>query len=156
MRVQVRGRGARRWIEFVVIAFGAVFLAIGLFLAGESVLFQADAERARGTVVALEWRNETSGASYKKKGNDKPMAYPVVEFASAGGTPRTFRSSTGANPPSYEEGERVEVLYRADSPQDARIDGFASLWLMPLVFGGIGLVIAGIGTTVAVAGRRRS
>jgi hypothetical protein len=80
----------------------------------------------------------------------------VVEFTSADGTHRTFRSSTGTNPPSYEEGERVEVLYRADSPEDAEIDGFASLWLLPLIFGGIGLVTAGIGTAVALVGRRRS
>ncbi|MEY9988749.1 hypothetical protein ABIE67_000781 [Streptomyces sp. V4I8] len=141
---------------FGAIAFGAVFLVVGLVLAGVSVSFLADAERAPGTVVALEWRNDDSGASRKATQNDKPAAYPVVEFTSADGTPRTFRSSTGSNPPSYEKGERVEVLYRADSPENARINGFASLWLLPLIFGGIGLVIGGIGTAVAVVGRRRS
>lgn len=156
MQVQVRGRRARRWVTVGAIAFGAVFLVVGLILAGVSVSFLADAERAQGTVVALEWRNDDSGASRKARDNDKPAAYPVVEFTSADGTPRTFRSSTGSNPPSYDKGERVEVLYRADSPEDARINGFASLWLLPLIFGGIGLVIGGIGTAVAVASRRRS
>ena len=139
-----------------MIAFGTLFLVIGLVLAGLSVAFLADAERAPGTVVALEWRNDHNGASRKKRENDKPSAYPVVEFTSADGTARTFRSSTGSNPPSYERGERVEVLYRADSPEDARIDGFASLWLLPLIFGGVGLVIAGTGTAIAMAARRRS
>lgn len=156
MQVQVRGQGARRWITFGAIAFGALFLVVGLILAGVSVAFLADAERARGTVVALEWRSDHNGASRKKRMDDKLVAYPVVEFTSAEGTPRTFRNSTGSNPPSYEVGERVEVLYRADSPTDARIDGFASLWLLPLVFGGVGLAIAGIGTAVASARRWRS
>jgi hypothetical protein len=157
VQVQVRGRGAGRWVVFGVIAFGAVFLVIGLILAGMSVSLLANAERARGTVVALEWRDDdNNGVSRKARVNDKPAAYPVVEFTSADGTPRTFRSSTGSNPPSYEKGERVEVLYRADSPEDAQINGFASLWLLPLVFGGIGLVIAGIGTGVAMVRRRRS
>ncbi|AZQ35670.1 DUF3592 domain-containing protein [Streptomyces cyaneochromogenes] len=156
MQVQVRGQGARRWITFGAIAFGALFLVVGLVLAGVSVAFLADAERAQGTVVSLEWRSENNSASRKKRTDDRPVAYPVVEYTSAQGTPRTFRSSTGSNPPSYEVGERVEVLYRADSPDDARINGFASLWLLPLIFGGIGLVIAGIGTAVALAGRRRS
>ncbi|MEV0636953.1 DUF3592 domain-containing protein [Streptomyces sp. NPDC050619] len=156
MRVQVRGRGARRWFTFGAIAFGALFLVVGVILAGVSVSFLADAERAQGTVVALEWRNDHNGGSFKKRKDDKPAAYPVVEFTSADGTRRTFRNSTGANPPAYEEGERVEVLYRADSPDDARINGFASLWLLPLIFGGIGLVIAGIGTGVAMATRGRS
>ena len=156
MKVQVRGQAGRRWVTFGAIAFGALFLVVGLILAGVSVSFLADAERARGTVVALEWRNDHSGVSRKKPVNDKPVAYPVVEFTSADGTRRTFRGSTGSNPPSYERGEQVEVLYRADSPEDARINGFASLWLLPLVFGGIGLVVAGIGTVVAIVTRRRS
>ncbi|MFJ8534210.1 DUF3592 domain-containing protein [Streptomyces sp. NPDC093591] len=156
MQGQVRGWGARRWFAFGAIAFGAVFLVVGLVLAGISVSFLMDAERARGTVVALEWRKDDSGTSRKKRQSDEPVAYPVVEFTSADGTSRTFRSSTGSNPPSYDEGERVEVLYRADSPEDARINGFASLWLLPLIFGGIGLAIAGVGTAVAMARRWRS
>ncbi|MDO0935129.1 DUF3592 domain-containing protein [Streptomyces sp. DG2A-72] len=150
----MRGWGARRWIAVGAIAFGSLFLVVGLILAGVSVSFLADAERARGTVVSLEWRNDHNGATREKRQNDKPTAYPVVAFTSADGTSRKFRDSTGSNPPSYEEGERVEVLYRADSPDDARINGFASLWLLPLIFGGIGLVFAGIGTAVAVVGRR--
>ncbi|MFD7620832.1 DUF3592 domain-containing protein [Streptomyces sp. NPDC059802] len=156
MRVQVRGRGARWWITFGTITFGTLFFVVGLILAGVSASFLTDAKRAPGTVVALEWRNDHSGASRKKRESDRPVAYPVVEFTSSDGTPRTFRSSTASNPPSYEQGERVEVLYRSDSPEDARINGFASLWLLPLIFGGIGLVIAGIGTAIAVVGRARS
>ncbi|MFI0775454.1 DUF3592 domain-containing protein [Streptomyces sp. NPDC021212] len=156
MRLQVRGRGARRWITFGAIAFGTVFLAVGLIMAGASVSFLKDADRAPGTVVALEWRNDDSGTSRRSREHDEPVAYPVVEYRPTGGTRTTFRSSVGSNPPSYERGERVGVLYHADSPEDARIDGFASLWLMPLIFGGIGLVCAGIGTAVAVVGRPRS
>jgi hypothetical protein len=151
----MRGHGARRWITVGAIGFGALFLVIGLILAGVSVSFLAGAERARGTVVALEWRNDHSGVSRGKRVDDGPVAYPVVEFTSADGTRTTFRDSTGSSPPAYEEGERVEVLYRAGSPEDARINGFASLWLLPLVFGGIGMVVAGIGTVVALVNRRR-
>jgi hypothetical protein len=155
VQLQVRGWGARRWIAFGTIAFGTLFLVIGLILAGVSVSFLADAQRARGTVVAVEWRNDRTGG-YRKPQRDNPMAYPVVEFTSGDGRQRTFQSSTGSNPPSYEEGERVEVLYHGDSPEDARINGFASLWLLPLIFGGLGLVFAGIGTAVAMVRRGRS
>ncbi|MGW6026183.1 DUF3592 domain-containing protein [Streptomyces sp. NPDC055099] len=155
MRLQVRGWGARKWISFGAIAFGTLFTVIGLILAGVSISFLADAERAKGTVVALEWRSDSSGTSRKNQGSNEPVAYPVVEFTSSDGTPRTFESSMGSNPPSYDRGEQVEVLYRADDPEDARINGFVSLWLLPLIFGGIGLVIAGVGTAVAVAGRSR-
>ncbi|MFJ8032406.1 DUF3592 domain-containing protein [Streptomyces sp. NPDC096032] len=156
MQAQARGRKARRWIIFGTIAFGAVFLVVGLVLAGQSVSLLNDAERARGTVVGLEWRKDHSSSSRRNRSDDRPAAYPVVEFTPAEGTPTRFRSSTGANPPSYEVGERVEVLYRADSPEDARINGFASLWLLPLVFGGLGLLAMGIAAVVALVTRRRS
>ncbi|MFE6161201.1 DUF3592 domain-containing protein [Streptomyces sp. NPDC056486] len=135
---------------------GTLLMIGGLIAAGVSVSYLTDAERAPGTVVSLEWRNDTHSGSRKQRANDGPTAYPVVEFTSADGTPRTFRSSAGSNPPSYERGEQVEVLYLADSPDDARINGFTSLWLLPVILGGIGLVMAGIGTTIAITTRRRS
>ena len=159
MRFQARGRGAGRWIAFGVIAFGALFFVIGLITAGMSISLLANGERAQGTVVSLDWQQSSSGSSgvsHKTRTNNGPMAHPVVEFTAADGKSRTFTSSSGSNPPSYDVGERVEVLYRADSPEDAQINGFASLWLLPLVFGGLGLLAAGIGTGVAVAMRRRS
>lgn len=148
--VQARGRATRRWIATFLIALGVIFLVPGLVLAGASASFLSDAKRTRGSVVSLEWREDDHGE------DRTPVAYPVVEFTSADGMPRRFQSSTGSNPPSYEKGERVEVLYRADSPKDARINGFASLWLLPLIFGGTGLLMSAGGTAVATARRRRS
>ncbi|MCC3773838.1 DUF3592 domain-containing protein [Streptomyces sp. UNOB3_S3] len=136
-------------------ATGALCLVIGLIFAGVSVSFLTDAKRARGTVVALDWREDHGGGSRKVRSDDEPVAYPVIEFTPADGTPRKFRDSAGSNPPSYEVGEQVEVLYRPGSPEDARIKGFLSLWLMPLIFGGIGLVFTGIATVMALVTRRR-
>ncbi|SCK60230.1 Protein of unknown function (DUF3592) [Streptomyces sp. SceaMP-e96] len=150
IEVQMRGRASRRWIALGMIALGALFLVLGLVLAGATASFLSDAKRTRGSVMALEWREDDHGEDHT------PVAYPVVEFTSADGKPRRFQSSTGSNPPSYEKGERVEVLYRADSPEDARINGFASLWLLPLIFGGTGFAISVGGTAVATARRWRS
>ncbi|WP_432015503.1 DUF3592 domain-containing protein [Streptomyces cucumeris] len=153
---QVDGRVAIRWMSIGTIVLGTVFLVIGLIMTGDSISTLADAERTQGTVVALDWRTDDTETSSKKHQSDEPAAYPVVEFTSKDGTRRTFRSSTGTNPPSHEKGDRVEVLYSADSPDDARINDFASLWLGPLIFGGLGLLFAGIGTAIAIARRRRS
>lgn len=155
IQFQTRGRGARRWLMFGMIATGALSLAVGLIFTGVSVSFLTDAKRVRGTVVALDWREDHDGGSRKARADDSPAAYPVVEFTPVDGTPRKFRDSAGSNPPAYEVGEQVEVLYRPDSPEDARIKGFLSLWLLPLIFGGIGLVFTGIGTGIALATRRR-
>ncbi|MFJ9173588.1 DUF3592 domain-containing protein [Streptomyces sp. NPDC102360] len=138
-------------------AFGGVFVIVGLILAWSSISLLQDARRTEGTVVGIEWRGGEIRTSGKSRHRDEPAAYPVVEFATADGVRRTFHSSTGSNPPAYEQGERVEVLYRADSPQDAKIDGFLSLWLLPLIFGGIGLFVAAIGAVIAIVrGRLRA
>ncbi|MFJ3638338.1 DUF3592 domain-containing protein [Streptomyces sp. NPDC090108] len=139
-----------------VIVFGALFLAIGLALAGGSVSFLSEAKRAPGTVVGMDWRSGSSGQhGVGRRTHSGPTAHPVVAFTAADGVRRTFTGSVGSKPPAYDEGERVEVLYRPGSPEDARIDSFVSLWLLPLVFGGIGLVITGVGTAVAVVMRRQ-
>ncbi|MEV6806784.1 DUF3592 domain-containing protein [Streptomyces sp. NPDC051132] len=155
MRVRVRGQAAHRWIVFGLTAFGGLFLVLGLVFAGVSVSYLTDAERARGTVVDLEWRTDHGHSAGRRRGDDDPVAYAVVAFTSADGTRRTFEDSGGSNPPAYEKGEQVEVLYRADSPEDARINGFFSLWLLPLIFGGAGLLIMTAGAVVAVVARRR-
>ncbi|SED57029.1 Protein of unknown function [Streptomyces sp. 2224.1] len=150
IEVQMNGRASRRWIAVALIALGAVFLVLALVLAGVTASFLSDAKRTRGSVVSLEWREDDHGEDHT------PVAYPVVEFTSADGMPRRFRSSTGSNPPSYEKGDRVEVLYRAGAPEDARLNGFASLWLLPLIFGGTGLAMSVGGTALAMARRWRS
>ncbi|MFF4531582.1 DUF3592 domain-containing protein [Streptomyces sp. NPDC001407] len=149
---QVRGRGVPRGLNVAMIAIGALCLVIGLVFAGISVAFLTNAERARGTVVALDWQEDRDGGSRQ---DNPPVAYPVVEFTSANGARTRFQDSAGSNPPSYKVGEQVEVLYRPDAPEDARIKGFLSLWLLPLLFGGIGLIFTGIGTAFALASRRR-
>ncbi|MFI0238747.1 DUF3592 domain-containing protein [Streptomyces sp. NPDC016845] len=156
MRTRTRGRGPAWWITFALIAFGALFMVIGAITAGVSASYVANAERAPGTVVGLDWRADHSSGSRKHRSSSGgPVAYPVVEFVPADGERRTFTDSSGSKPPAYDEGERVEVLYRAESPEDAKINGFQSLWLLPLIFGGVGVLIAGGGATVAIVRRRR-
>ncbi|WP_330458381.1 DUF3592 domain-containing protein [Streptomyces sp. NBC_00820] len=157
VRFRLRGRGAPWWITLGVTAFGLLFLTIGCALTWQSISFLTGADRARGTVVSVEWRTDHdsySGSSRHRKRNS-PMAYPVVEFTPANGPSRTFESSSGANPPSYDEGDDVEVLYRADAPGDARINSFGDLWLAPVIFGGFGLLATAIPMTIVVLRRRR-
>ncbi|GHF58669.1 hypothetical protein GCM10010218_44980 [Streptomyces mashuensis] len=139
------GPKGRRWLAGGLIVFGTVFLAIGLVLGWMSLSLATDGKRTHGTVVSLDWRD----------GDQGPVAYAVVGFTSADGEKQTFQDSFGSNPPAYKVGERVEVLYHADHPDDASISGFASLWVLPLIFGGAGLVVATVGTVIAVLSRRR-
>jgi flagellar basal body-associated protein FliL len=68
--------------------------------------------------------------------------YPVVEFTAADGRTRTVQMSEGSNPPSYETGEEVVVLYNPQKPIDARIqstDSAVLMWILPGITGVLGL-----------------
>jgi uncharacterized protein DUF3592 len=157
--VAVRGWGARRWVVIALSLFGAVFLAVGLTFTVKSVDLLAHGKRAHGTVVDVEWETSqtTHHSSRRSSGTStQRLAYSVVEFTSADGRSITFRNSVGSNPPSYGTGDQVDVLYPAGSPEDAAIDSFSSMWLLPLIFDLVGLVVAGVVTAVVVVGRRRA
>jgi hypothetical protein len=67
--------------------------------------------------------------------------YPVVEFTAADGRTRTLQMSEGSNPPSYETGDEVVVLYDPEKPLDVRIQSFGSsalMWILPGITGILG------------------
>ena len=65
---------------------------------------------------------------------------PVVEYTVRGVDYRL--TGTYTNPPAYDVGDRVTVRYERANPENARLDSFVELWLFPVVFGGVGLLLA--------------
>lgn len=106
-----------------------------------------------GVVVDLERRHSSSTSS---SGSSGPTYAPVVEFThpESGETIR-FTSSSSSNPPAFDEGEDVTVLYAPDNPDDARIDSFTDLWLLPLILLGMGIIFAPVGIGVMRSGNRQ-
>jgi hypothetical protein len=56
-------------------------------------------------------------------------------------------------PPAYHVGETVNVLYLESDPYDARIESFTSLWLLPMIFGGIGAIFPAVGAGLILGSR---
>jgi uncharacterized protein DUF3592 len=134
----------------VRIIVGAVFAPVGLILLGvaaalavSSAGFASTADRAKGTVVDLAYRN---GA-----------AYPYVTYVSPSDRREyTFGESTGSWPPAYAIGERVPVVYDPDHPGHAHIDSWANKFLGPTICGGLGVVFTTIGALLLILERRRA
>jgi hypothetical protein len=116
------------------LAFGLVFCGVAIYFAHDTQSFVDRAVMVRGEVVDLQWERRTGNSS--SSGN----YHPVVRFTTDAGEQRTFRSSFGSSPPSYWVGETVDVLYDRTDTYDARIASFWSLWLVQLIFGGVGAV----------------
>ena len=78
----------------------------------------------------------------KKAGKSSAIQYfPDVKYTTASGTDMTFRSQVTSRADHYKPGDKVQVLYRKDSPQDAVIGSFPALWAIALIFGSGGLMV---------------
>jgi hypothetical protein len=126
------------------LVIGLLCLALGGVPVVTSLRWVATAERAEGAIVDVV--NEGRGTNQVDD-----VLRPVVQFTAAGqlsdgGVPRDGRlvefeaSETAGDPSHFRVGQRVGVLYRADNPDDARLDtwqskwGLNGLWLLPGIF----------------------
>lgn len=97
---------------FAVISF--VLIGVGVSSFFSSRQFVERAAEAMGRVID----NVPYDDTYR----------PVVTFDPVPEQPITFRSNVGANPPAYEIGDSVRVLYDPAEPSAARISSWFSLW----------------------------
>ncbi len=118
---------------FALIGFALLFGAYTSFQSSQR--FIAQALVAEGTVIELISSRSSDSITYR----------PRVTFSAQDGQRYEFVSSSGSNPPSYSRGERVTVLYSADNPNNAQLNGFFSLWGLTLILGVMGAVFFAIG-----------
>lgn len=71
---------------------------------------------------------------------------PTVEFSTERGEAVQFRAGVCSNPPSFDVGESVAVLYEPLKPDQAHLDTFMENWFASLVVGGIGSVFLLLGS----------
>jgi hypothetical protein len=113
---------------------GLGLLVPALWFGYQSWAFIQAAQAAPGTVIALEWSNDSDGST----------ARPVVRYE-VRGEPYEIVGSVSSRPPAYAVGEQVRVLYTPDQPRAARIESWLDLWFLPALLGGIGLVFGLVG-----------
>ncbi|MBI5715814.1 MAG: DUF3592 domain-containing protein [Chloroflexi bacterium] len=124
-----------QWIAGLVLLLICVpFISIGAY---ETISTQQQLNTfvaARGTVVdnsyyTTETDGVTSGA-YK----------PVIEFTAADGEKIRFTDSIGSEPPDYEVGDPVDVVYNPKNVKEARINSWERMWLASTLLISIGLL----------------
>jgi hypothetical protein len=118
----------------LILLFGAVFSGVGLLFAVKSVDFMRDSAQTEGTVIG----HDRSG----NKGNRIPIVRYTVD-----GQSHELRGEVGSNsPPSVNS--TLTVIYKKADPSQAQIDSFVQRWLFPLIFLGIGALVAVVGMIV--------
>lgn len=124
-----------------VAALGTAMLVLGAFLARSTRAGIRAADRVAGRVVDLVRRGRAHAPTWS----------PVIEYDYAGET-RTFTSTFSSRPPAWKQGDTVNVLVSPETPDEARIDSFGALWLLPLLCGGFGLILLAAGVGIAATG----
>jgi hypothetical protein len=114
-------------ISYLVALIGAAMLTGACFYYAQVRAFVGAASRTQGTVIALRPQQSSDSTTY----------VPVVRFQLG---PRSieFDSRASSNPPSYQVGETVPVLYLPSNPYRAKIDSFFFLWGGPVILASLG------------------
>ena len=131
---------------FRVLGYGVLFLCLVELVIGGVLLNGAQAKReswepGTATVVKLE----------KRRGAWSPVfSLPVGEKSVM------IRGSVASNPPAYAVGDKVEMLYPAEAPQDAVTNDFAGLYVIPAVLFFMAATEAVLGTVFLLIAAKRA
>jgi hypothetical protein len=131
----------------LVFLLPAIFCLVGLCLlapaawtAYQSWAFLRAAQSAPGSVIALDWQEDS----------DTSLVRPVVRYEIRG-DPHQINGATWASSPAYVVGQQVQVLYPPDQPSAARLYTWFDFWFLPALLGGIGAVFELVGLGIGYA-----
>lgn len=114
---------------------GCILLFANLFFAGFclwgayagyiSWRLEQEGVTTTGTVVRLEESDSAEGGCC--------VYSPVIEFTANNDQKYTFDGDTASDPPAYDVGEDVSVLYDPNDPDTAQINKWSERWLFPII-----------------------
>ena len=132
--VQKRFQEQRKTFRYVSLGMlvGALAFAGASYYVGIGVWeLEQTGLSAPGEVIDMDMRSDSDGTTYA----------PIVRYTTQDGTFITFTSSMSSNPPMYERGDQVDVLYDPENHEsNVMIDAGWWNWLLPGVFGGFSLI----------------
>jgi len=131
-------------VPLIFTLFGLLFFAIGSGLTMRQRSLEQQGIEAQGVVIDLQENYDSDGSTYK----------PVVQFKTRGGQNVEFASSYSSNPPAYDIGESVTVVYPPENPSEAIIKGDGQI--LHIIFMLLGGIFASVGFFLVLAGIRNT
>jgi Protein of unknown function (DUF3592) len=121
-----------RSLSILFAGIGIIMLAIGAFLLVREMAFLSNDLSATATVTSLASDLDSSG---------NPVKCPVVNFTAANGQAVYYDASDFcANPPRYQVGQTIQVLYDPQNPKDVQFSGFVGEFGEGILFAFLGLL----------------
>lgn len=143
-----KARTSFSWLGLLLNLLWIGTLAVGLYYGYNSWHLTTQGNRIVGTVVQMISSEDDNG--------DYSYA-PLVQYEVNGST-YTYESHNYTNPPAYQEGQQVQLLYDPARPDKARISNFLELWLLPFLMIPFALITAAVNLFVlpVFAARKRA
>jgi hypothetical protein len=136
------GDGEMSIVAGIFLFVGSMFVLLAGILALRVRGLLRRGVRTEGVIVDLIPRTS-------RYPNDDDVTYaPQVRFTDRNGQAHLVTSSTSSNPPGFNKGDVVLLLYDPLRPEAFLIDTFGQKWILPLILGGMGLLFLAIGTIV--------
>jgi hypothetical protein len=133
---QRQRQGFKKAAPFMAL-FAVILVSLGIIQSFDVARLQSRGVRAPGEIVGLK-QESGSGGQYSY--------HPIVRFRTDRNARVQFTDSFGSNPPVYRAGDKVTVLYLAESPQrNAMIDrGLLLNWAIPALLFAFAALLVGI------------
>jgi len=116
--------------------FGGLMAIIGIFLYSRTRRFIAKGQEVKGRVIEMVYSSDSDGGGGYS---------PVYQFKTLEGQDIEIQDSLSSNPPRFQVGQEIQVLYDPENPRKARIKKWLDLYFMPVLFGGLGLIFGCVG-----------
>ncbi len=127
-----QSEASTRWVGWFLLLVSGVLLFIAGYRYFSTQEFLASGVWTKGTISGQNFQNDPDGYFYS----------PVVTFADKQGLKHTWMSEIAYNPPRFQIGQVLDVVYQPHDPSVALIVEFWDLYLIDLVLAGIGILLA--------------
>ncbi|MBL8090909.1 MAG: DUF3592 domain-containing protein [Anaerolineales bacterium] len=128
-------------LSLVPVGVGFLLFGMAVIMYVRIRLFLKTAQAVKGTVIEMVYR--------RKSTSNRGGGYlPVYRFRTLDGKKITAKDSLSRNPPQFQVGQEVDVLYNPENPHNARINKWLNLYFLPVLLGGLGLLFGGIGVLI--------
>lgn len=116
--------------RIIAFAIGCAAIVGGLIWMMRTAYFLKEALKTPGQVIAMPRTGGWRDTRY----------YPIFVFTNDAGVVLTQRSRINFEPEVFKPPQSVTVIYEPSKPDEARIETFRGLWLMPVLMIGWGLL----------------
>ncbi len=125
---------------------GALLLLIAGILYFREQAFLGSAETATGTVSTFDVSNSEDSTTY----------CPVIAFRTKRGEAVEYHANVCSSPPSFDVGEKVEVVYDPENIKHVQMNGFWSKYVGVFVLAVIGLPFFLLGAWGSIPGKPKA